>query len=64
MSEIGPKITLQVTLYLQIHTGIQNPVKHLKWSRKKRLGKNNCGLKQFPKDRDINTVTLLNIPGF
>ena len=33
--------------------GIQNPAKHLKWSRKQRLAKHNYGLELFPKDITI-----------
>ena len=49
--------------------GIQNPAKHLTWSRKERLAENNYGLELFQKDitmfhRDLNTVEVLNIPGF
>ena len=37
--ETEPKIALQVRQHSQIHRGIQNAAKHLKWSRKERLAK-------------------------
>ena len=44
-----------------MHRGIQNPVKHLKWSRKERLAKSNGRLELFLKDITI-CLTGLEIP--
>ena len=54
--------------------GLQNAAKHLKWSRKEPLAKNNYDLELLDRhynllDRDVNTVKLfeysqvLNMPG-
>ena len=50
MPETEPKITLQVMSHLQIDRDIENPAKHLKSSKKKRLTKANYGLELFRKD--------------
>ena len=51
--------------------GIQNAARHLKWSRKECLAKKSYDLLRTISgtyynlfDRDVNTVKLLNIPGF
>ena len=63
--ETEPKITLEVTQYLQIHKGIQYAVKHLKRSRKECLAKNNYSERHYNLfDRDVNAVELWNIPVF
>ena len=44
-----------------MYRGIHNADKHLKWSRKERLTKNNYDLELFPEhpfDRDVNPVKL------
>ena len=58
MHETEPKITLQVTYGLYIHRGIQNPVKHLKWSRKGRLTKSSYSLELFPKDITVFLIGM------
>lgn len=39
MSETELKTTVQAKQYLQLHRGIQNSTKHLKWSKKERRAK-------------------------
>ena len=34
MPKTEPKITVQAMQHLQIHRRIENPAKHLKWSKK------------------------------
>ena len=50
MPETESKITVQTKQHLQIHRHIQNPAKHLKWSKKERLTKTNYSLELFPKN--------------
>ena len=39
--------------------GIQNPAKHVKWSRKESLAKINFGLELFPKDiKDMHFLSF------
>ena len=52
MHETEPKITLLVVV-LYKHRGIQNLARHLKWSRKKRLAKNNYAMELLQKDITI-----------
>ena len=39
MPEMEPEINVHAKYHLQIRRRIQNPAKHLKWSKKKRLAK-------------------------
>ena len=59
MPETEPKITVQAKQHLQIHTCVENLIKHLKWSNKELLAKNisqrHCNISE----RDLNTVKLL-----
>ena len=53
-----------------MNRGIQNPAKHLKWSRKERLAKNELWPRTISKinysmcDRDVNTSQHFNILEF
>ena len=38
-AEAEPKITVQAKQHLRIHGRIQDPAKHLKWSKKQRIAK-------------------------
>ena len=67
MSGTKPKITVQAKWPLSIHRRIKNSTKHLKWSKKGLLAKIIITFFQrlyVISDRDLNTVELLNIPGF
>ena len=68
-SESEPKTTVQAKEHLKIHRHIYNSAKHLKCPKKERPAKLILAWNYFQRvynmsDRNLNTVELLNIPGF
>ena len=49
MPETEPRITAQAKQHLKIHRCIENPAKHLKWSKKELLAKIIIAWNYFPK---------------
>ena len=48
MPEAEPKATVQAKKHLQIHRRIQNPSKHLKWSKQESPVKTTIAWNYFP----------------
>ena len=68
MPEADPKITAQAKQHLKIYKSMQNPNKHLKWSKNECLAKGDQPRsisERYQKifDRDVSNVELMNIPG-